>query len=163
MNVEIRRAKETDKNVFVDFALKLSQFNRRNHNERCKYDDYEMVLKAIQKRAEETFDNLNEDTLILIAAVDSQPVGYALGRIFQQDEAADNGTGVMGLFDELFLDDAARGHGLGQKLIDEVMKWMKEKGVHRVKLHAYSWNQHAKKIYEQNGFEKYVESYEKFI
>lgn len=40
---------------------------------------------------------------------------------------------------------------------------MKEKGVNRVKLHAYSWNNNAKKIYERNGFKEYAVSYEKFI
>jgi len=40
---------------------------------------------------------------------------------------------------------------------------MKEQRVNRVKLHAYSGNNNAKKIYEQNGFKEYVVSYEKFI
>lgn len=163
MNIKIRRATDSDKNIFIDFTVKLSKFNRSNHSEECKYDDYESVLNSIRRKAEETFSNRNQNTLILIAELENKPVGYALGRIFQQDETSDNGTGLMGLLDELFVDDIARGFGLGQKLIDEIMEWMKKRGVNRVKLHAYSWNKHALKIYEKNGFKEYAVSYEKFI
>jgi GNAT superfamily N-acetyltransferase len=163
MNIKLREAVEKDKNVFVEFTVKLSKFNRGNHSDECKYDDYESVLISIKNRAEEIFNNTSEDTLILIAELEGSPVGYALGKIFQQDETADNGTGFMGLFDELFIDNTARGYGIGQKLIDEMMKWMKDKGVNRVKLQAYSWNNNAKRIYEQNGFKEYAVSYEKFI
>lgn len=163
MKVEIRQAEDKDKDTFVNFAVKLSNFNRTNHSDESKYDNYEMVMDAIKIKAEETFNSRNKDTLILIAELEGNPVGYALGRIFEEEEIADNGTGRMGLFDELFLDDAARGYGLGQKLLDETINWMKDQGINRVKLHAYSWNNHAKKIYEKNGFKEYAVSYEKFI
>ena len=163
MKVKIRQAIESDKNIFIDFAVNLSKFNRSNHNSECKYDDYELVIKSIKGKAEETFKNRNEDTLILIAELENKSVGYALGRIYEEDETADNGTGRVGLFDELYIDDIARGVGLGQKLLDETMKWMKEKGINRVKLHAYSWNNNAKRVYERNGFKEYAVSYETFI
>ena len=40
---------------------------------------------------------------------------------------------------------------------------MKENRISRVKLHAYSWNDNAKKLYERNGFREYAISYETFI
>lgn len=163
MKVKIRQAIDSDKNTFVDFTVKLSKFNRRNHKNECKYDNYESVLNSIRRKAEETFNNRNEDTLILIAELENKPVGYALGRIFQQEETADNGTGLMGLFDELFVDNIARGLGIGQNLLDEIIMWMQKKGINRVKLHAYFWNNNAKKIYERNGFQEYAVSYEMFI
>ncbi|KUO53501.1 MAG: hypothetical protein APF76_11870 [Desulfitibacter sp. BRH_c19] len=163
MEVKIRRAVESDKDIFVGFTVKLGKFNRSNLNNECKYDDFESVLNSIQRKAEEIFNNRNEDTLILIAELKNIPVGYALGRILKQDETADNGTGTMGLFDEVFVDDTARGLGLGQKLLDETMKWMKERGIDRVKLHAYSWNNNAKELYQRNGFKEYAVSYEMFI
>ncbi|TCL62079.1 acetyltransferase (GNAT) family protein [Hydrogenispora ethanolica] len=69
----------------------------------------------------------------------------------------------MGLCDELYLNERARGLGIGKRLLDEVLRWMKERGIARVKLHAYSWNRRAQKIYEMCGFEEYAVSYEKFI
>lgn len=124
---------------------------------------YSLVVKAVRKKAEKTFINRDEGTLILIAELENKPVGYALARIYQENEAAENGTGIMGLFDELYIDDMARGAGPGQNLLDETMKWMKEQGINRVKLHANSWNDNAKRLYERNGFKEYVVSYEAFI
>ncbi|KJR44345.1 hypothetical protein UF75_5274 [Desulfosporosinus sp. I2] len=99
----------------------------------------------------------------MIAEIDGIPLGYALGKIVEQEETADNGTGKMGLFDELFVDVSARGFGIGRKLIDNVTHWMEEKGISRIKLHAYSWNNNAKRLYEKYGFKEYAVSYEKFI
>ena len=95
--------------------------------------------------------------------MEENPVGYALGTIFQEAETADNGAGRIGLFDELFVEDIARGVGVGQKLLNETMKWMKENRISRVKLHAYSWNNNAKRLYERNGFSEYSVSYDIFI
>ncbi len=163
MPVLIREALDQDKDVFVEFALSLSRFNRSMHHEPCHYDDFNKVLDAIRKNAEKAFDERNEDTYILIAFAERKPVGYALGSIFTQEETADNGTGRMGLFDQLFLNDAARGLGIGKQLMDQVMDWFKKKDIHRVKLHAYSWNTKARSIYETYGFQEYAVSYEKFI
>lgn len=163
MRTEIRQATDRDKELFIDFTVKLSKFNRNNHNNECKYDNYEIVIDSIKRKAEETFVNRNEDTYILIAELEGNPVGYALGRIFEANTISDNGTGRMGLIDELFLDNSARGLGLGQKFIDQIINWMKEKKINRVKLHAYSWNCNAKRLYEKNGFTEYAVSYETFI
>jgi len=46
-------------------------------------------MDSIQRKAEETFKQINDDSLILIAEWDGQPVGYALGRIYNEDETAD--------------------------------------------------------------------------
>ena len=162
MEVNIRRAVNSDKETFIDFAVKLSEYNRTNHKSECKYDNYEFVIDSIQRKASETFDNRNEDIFIFIAEFEGKPVGYALGRIFEED-SADNGTGRMGLFDELFVDDLARGLEVGQKLLDITISRMKEKGINRIKLHAYSWNNIARRLYEKNGFRDYAISYEIFL
>lgn len=164
MEVIIRSAQDKDKNIFTYFTTRLVKYNQINHNKICISDDNcDLVMNAIQNKAEETFNNKNEDSLILIAECDSQRVGYALGRIYKEADTADNGTGRMGLLDELFVDESVRGLGIGDKLIDETLKWLKEKGISRVKLHSYSWNTKAKKLYERKGFKEYAVSYEMFL
>lgn len=86
-----------------------------------------------------------------------------LRRIFEEDETADNGTGRMGLLDELYVEDLERGMGLGQKLMDEAMLWIKKQGINRVNLNVYTWNESAIKFYEKNGFATYVLGMEKYI
>ncbi len=159
----IRKAEDKDIESYIEMVTKLSKFNRINHPEECKYDEYEKILDSIRRRANETFINRGKDIHILIVECDSKQVGYALAKIYNEDSGADNGTGRMGLFDELYLDEDARGFGIGQKLLDEVINWFKSKGISRIKLHAYSWNENAKKLYNKNGFLEYAISYEKFI
>lgn len=163
MNVSIRTAQDKDKNSFVELSIKLSQFNRENHCHFCKSDDFQEVLQSLRSKAEYTFLKRNDDMLILMAVVDEVVRGYALARIICEEPWVDNGSGRMGLFDELYLDESARGLGLGQEMIDRVMNWMEKKEIKRVKLHAYSWNHHARKLYERNGFQVYVVGYEKHI
>lgn len=161
--MKIRTSIENDRDRFVEMAVKLAQFNRNNHSEECKQDDFDVVIDSLVKKAQDTFTTKNDDTLILIAELEGNPIGYVLGRVYEEDSTSDNGTGKMGLIDQLYLDISARGLGLGQKLIDESLAWMKERGINRVKLHAYSWNNLAKKLYEKNGFKEYAVSYEMFI
>lgn len=47
--------------------------------------------------------------------------------------------------------------------MEELHTWFHQNDIHRVKLHAYAWNQDAIKLYERNGFTPYVISLEKFI
>lgn len=159
----IREATDSDKNIFIEFSLKLARYNRNNHRDECKTDNFDLVLNSIKIKAENTFSNRNEKTLILIAEQDEKAAGYALARIFKEESTADNGTGRTGLFDELFVEEWARGQKIGQKLTSKVMEWFKTNGIGRIKLQAYTWNKTAQKFYEKNGFREYAVSMEKFI
>jgi GNAT superfamily N-acetyltransferase len=161
--MKIRPATADDKYEFVELTIRLSQFNRSNHLENSKYDDFRDVLIAIREKAKETFEHRDENVRIIVVEYKKKLIGYALGKIDIEDESADNGTGMIGLFDDIYIDPEARGHGLGQKLLHEMMIWFKSKRINRVKLHAYSWNLKAKELYEKNGFNEYAVSYEKFI
>ncbi len=165
MNPEIiiRETLPDDKPVFVEMTLKLARYNREYHNQACRYDDFNKVLDAIKNKAEKTFTRQNDDVLILVAVLNNKPAGYALGRIYTEEETADNGTGRIGLFDELFVDKTARGMGIGQMLTESLIRWMKSKKIYRIKLHAYAWNKAAQKLYERNGFAAYATSFEKII
>jgi len=161
--VNIREAKIKDKDSFLFLVEKLSRFNREKHDIQCKGDDYVLVLREIGIRAAERFEKAGENIRILVVEQEGKLIGYALGEIYRENPASDNGTGKIGLLDELYLDEAARGKGLGQQLIDELMQWFESKEIKRVKLHAYSWNEQAAALYEKNGFKPYAVSYEKFL
>jgi len=161
--IHIRQTKDSDLDYIISFAKKLSAFNRKNHSITSKYDDHEPVLQAIAERMRTAFRTRDENSLFLIAEDGRTPLGYVFAKIYEETQIADNGTGRMGLLSDLFVDETARGMGLGQKLIDKTMEWFKSRGIRRVKLHTYSWNRAAQKVYEKNGFAEYAVSYEKFI
>lgn len=161
--MKIRDIEEKDRDDYLRLVIELSKFNRAHHPLECKNDDYEMVLSAIKENAEKRLDHKSDGVKILVVEGEIGLIGYAVGEIYEENATSDNGTGKMGLFDELYLDDRARGLGLGQMLLDQIMAWFKSHDINRVKLHAYSWNEHAKKMYAHNGFNEYAVSYERFL
>lgn len=101
----IRLAVESDKKEYLRMVEKLSCFNRENHAKECIVDDYKIVLRAIKEKAEDRFESNDENVQIFVWENDSQIVGYAVGEIYHENMINDNGTGDIGLFDELYLDE----------------------------------------------------------
>lgn len=159
----IRKIEKRDESSFLKLVEDLSRFNREHHDEKSKRDDYDIVIAAIRKRAIKRLEFHNNTLNILVVEMNGELIGYAIGEIYEEELTSDNGTGKIGLFDELYLNEKARGHGLGQRLLDKMIEWFRQNDIDRVKLHAYSWNEHAKEIYRKNGFSEYAVSYEKFI
>lgn len=163
LSIVIRRAVEGDKSAFVEMTLKLTEFNRENHDSKVKYDDFGAVLSAVAKQAEQEYERRKDDSFIVFAVKDNKPVGFASAQVYVSECTADNGTGKMGLFDKLYVDPSARGLGIGKELAEAIMGWFHDNGISRVKLHAYSWNTQARRLYEKLGFAEYLVSFERIL
>ena len=164
MSVTVREACEKDEAIFLELTSCLSQFNRHRHDDRSTYDNYTQVLESIKNKALKTFESKDDERIHLIFAEYNQDiVGYGLARIYDEELTADNGSGETGLIDELFVIDSVRGQGIGQLLLNNCIDWLKKSGIRRIKLHAYSWNDAAQHMYEQNGFTAYAVAYEKWL
>lgn len=164
MDFIIRPIDDRDRDSFIEYSLQLAKYSREMHDDMCKKDDFDIVLDNIRARSELSFRDKDKEGLqIFVAEYRGSIVGYCLLRIYEEDKCADNGTGDIGLFDELYVDNSARGHGIGNSLIEKAFTWFKGRDIKRVKLHAYSWNKSAVRLYEQFGFRQYVSSYQCFI
>ncbi len=102
MNWIIREAREEDREAFVSLSLELARFNRSNHDPRCTFDDFGEVLRIQEREALETFEARGENRKILLAELEGRIVGYALGKVIEAEEAADNGGGESGFWINLF-------------------------------------------------------------
>lgn len=160
METIIRKASRDDEKDFIHFSLELSRFNRQHHPQK---DNFDAVLHARAERASTLFNSEDPNQLILIAKLRESYVGYALAYVSYPDPTSDNGIELCGLLDEVYVDSNARGYGIGRKLIDECLFWMREHGANRVKLQMYDWNEHARCLYEKMGFIQYAVSFEKFL
>lgn len=158
MNFTIQLAQPEDEPGFVFLSQELSRYNRRHHPQS---DNFDAVLRARADRARRLFQSEDPHQLILIAKVDDQPIGYALAVVDYPDPSNDNGTEWCGLLDEVYVDESARGLGIGSKLIDSCMEWIRHLGAKRVKLQMYDWNDQARHVYEKWGFTPYAISFEK--
>lgn len=63
---------------------------------------------------------------------------------------------LQGYLGFMYVSEDHRGKGLNKRLIDELMLWCKNKGVHEIRLAVYQDNPSAIKAYEKVGFEKHL-------
>ena len=89
-------------------------------------------------------------TPVFVYDLDGTVLGYAFCA-FQRQEA-DNLMPVTTLYvDDICVDPAARGQGVGRALFDYVKAFAKEKGCHNITLHVWECNPGAKAFYEALG------------
>jgi ribosomal protein S18 acetylase RimI-like enzyme len=75
---------------------------------------------------------------------DDQVVGMAAG-------GDSNSTGTAALT-SLWVEPGSRGHGVGDRLVLEVLEWAKAEGYGRVLLWVTEGNEHAEALYGRHGF-----------
>ena len=88
--------------------------------------------------------SIRVDAAFATLYLDRQPVGYGLG-------VAERG--YVGLYD-LAVTAAARGQGVGTRLVTGLMHWGRSKGAHTAYLQVREANERARALYGRLGFEE---------
>lgn len=88
--------------------------------------------------------------LVAVQSVDQAVVGYSYARLEERDynELLD----ACGKLHDVIVDESARGHGLGEKLVREALRRLAEKGAPRVVLSTASQNEPAQRLFKRLGF-----------
>jgi len=87
--------------------------------------------------------------LIARSAAGASLVGYSLATFGYDIEFAGRDAFVT----ELFVDSAARGQGLGRRLLQSTLEQLRQRGVNAAHLVVRPENQRARALYESHGFE----------
>jgi GNAT superfamily N-acetyltransferase len=87
------------------------------------------------------------DQLVLAGTLDDAIVGYARARV---DMLPDGRR--LGVVDDLFVLDGARGVGLGETLMDTILAWCRERGCRGVDAVALPGHRATKNFFEESGF-----------
>ena len=91
---------------------------------------------------------------VIVAEVDNQIVASAYAKIkkgepfFQFEEYA-----YLGF---MFVRPEFRGQGINQKIVDELVRWVKSRNLTELRLQVYEENAGALRAYEKAGFKKYM-------
>ena len=88
-------------------------------------------------------DRLGGASLNLLADFDGRPAGMISGM-----PAGDSTAELISLWVAPF----ARGHGLGDELVEAVLRWAAENRFELVKLQVAEANRHAVSLYRRHGF-----------
>ena len=130
---------------------------------RCRQDDFEPVLRLLEQLwPDRELDrpalrgvfsrNLDRDFQYYICAVSGEGlVGFCSLSIRESLW----GQGDIGYIDELVVEEASRGEGIGGMLLERASELAKEKGCRRVELDSAFHREGAHRFYEAHGFQSY--------
>lgn len=91
---------------------------------------------------------------LLVAEINNEVVGCGYARIENaKPYLAHRQYGYLGF---MFVEEAHRGKGINQQIIEELKHWCAAKNIFELRLQVYQHNAPAIKAYEKVGFEKHM-------
>ncbi len=110
------------------------------------------VWRAREARPEPIEEGLAElvddpGVRMLVATIDGTVVGYAVVRL---EHLADGS--VLGIVDDIFVEEGARQVGLGELMIDDLMSWCEERRCVGMDAMALPGHRATKNFFEESGF-----------
>ncbi len=145
--VIIREAGEKDTKDIVGLLEQVVDYQRKLDKNYKSFSSYENLDKNIASSI------TRRDTKIFVAESDGEIIGYCEGGI----DKAPNYTNFkkMGFIDTLIVDKKHRKKGSGEKLVNALIKWFKEKKINYMELGVDTRNVSGVKFWNSRGFSEY--------
>ena len=110
------------------------------------------VWRAREARQEPLEENLGRlltdaDQRVLVGTIDGVVMGYAVGRL---ERLADGTT--LGVIDDIFVEEGARGIGIGEGMIKDLIAWCQDAGCIGIDAMALPGHRLTKNFFEESGF-----------
>ncbi len=144
----VRKATEADLDSIVKLGRKLNEYHE-------KFDGFYWLKEDIEEKLREFYSKniSSENTLLLVAEIDGEIVGFTLGKIqkyppiFQIEE--------FGYLSDTFVKEEYRRKRIGEKLTHEMLEWFKSRGMKRVELSVDVRNKIGVSAWTKFGFEPF--------
>lgn len=94
------------------------------------------------------------EALLMVAHTDNRIVGYCVTRIEEKPPVYEETR--YGEIDNLAVLGEFQRQGVGEKLFQETVKWLKERGVKRIELMATVGNEKSNNFWQKMGFETFM-------
>lgn len=92
----------------------------------------------------------SEDVILLVAEVDRSVVGYVYARM--EPRSYNELLDACAKLHDIYVDDSARGRGIGAELLRETLRRAREKGAPRIVLLTAAHNDQAQRMFHRAGF-----------
>jgi GNAT superfamily N-acetyltransferase len=135
-DVQIRAARPDDTALILSLIRELADFEKLSHEVVADEATLSGYLFGERPYAE-----------VVIAEVEGQGVGFAL--FFHNFSTFLGRPGIY--LEDLYVRPAARGHGLGQRLLAHLAKLAVERGCGRLEWCVLDWNEGAIRFYRRLG------------
>lgn len=149
LTVDIRRIKAADITDFVEawgeLAAKHAAMDRSFAPSRDWVEEYEDYLHLLLRRT---------DTLPLVAVEDGVVAGIATGRLVTLPGFFE--ISRRGHIQDVYVRPAFRRRGIGRKMVEEILTWMRRNRVNLIELTVATDNPEAIRFWEALGFSTYM-------
>ncbi len=88
-----------------------------------------------------------DDTRFLVGTIDGVPVGYAVAHL----ERLGDGS-ILGVVDDIFVEEGARGVGLGEAMMNDLVAWCVAQRCFGMDAMALPGHRSTKNFFEESGF-----------
>jgi len=136
MSLRIEPAGETDVPVILSFIRKLADYEKLSH-----------LVVATEENIREHVFGANAVAEVLLAYWDEEPVGFAL--YFRNFSTFLGQPGIY--LEDLFVEPAHRGKGIGKALLIRLAKIAVERGYGRLEWAVLDWNTPSIEFYRSLG------------
>ena len=145
MTVTVRRAVSQDARTIAEYAIKLVVQHQ-------SYDSRRFSQLATVEQAEWFYGNQTkrDNAAVLVAELKGKIVGFAYLQFEAKDYA--NLLENAAWLHDIYIDEAARGHKAGKKLIEESIEVAKELGANKLTLSVAAKNEYGREFFERSGF-----------
>jgi GNAT superfamily N-acetyltransferase len=104
------------------------------------------AARAIDPEGSLDADQGRDGTRVVVGMIDGVPLGYAVAQI----DVLDDG-GRLAVVTDLYVDPEARGVGIGEALMNDVMGWAADEACFGVDSEALPGDRHTKNFFESFG------------
>jgi len=143
-NINLRQATKEDLEILLQFEQKVLEAERPFNASIKPVDASYYDLKGMTD---------DENTLLLVAYIDSQIIGSGYAQIRPSKISSLNHS-VHSYLGFMYVEPEYRGLGINKMIIDELIIWTKSQGILDVYLDVYEDNKAAVRAYEKVGFSK---------
>ena len=154
----IRKAKRSD----IDEIIKIADQLRKAEAPLDKTKNIKLNSYLSEEYKKKELEYIaSRKKIFLVAVIDEKIVGYVNGYVFENSDIYYKKP--VAYLDCLCVDKSVRKQGIGESLIDEFTKMVKERGAKYIKLNAFENNIPAVSLYKKLGYEEYSVYYMKKI
>lgn len=133
MDIKIRKANEKDFPAIFGLIKELAEFEKGLHK--------------VSNTLEQMYEQKDHFQCYVAETKDNEVIGMALYYF-----AYYTWVGKSLYLEDLYIKEAWRGNGLGQRFMDKLLEIAKIEKCKRFRLQVLNWNENAIDFYEKNGF-----------
>lgn len=145
MSINIRKAESSDLSTVQQFGYELLEYERVN------WDPALDPSWPFSEEGRQKYERAINDRYVLIAEDEGKPVGFLIATLSEAVPGSARNISTAQL-NNIYIREEKRGHGIGEQLCDEFLKYCQEKTIDKISVTVNSRNKHAIEFYEKMGF-----------